>query len=139
MAAYQVTLCAVAFLLHHELAHARLRHEPLPPGASSIEHERDADYEAASWILGAAKGKQFDKRTLGVAVSLAAMVGLRLLIGSDPARTHPCSFERPINTLAAHIHDPNHQAWGLAIVILTLYLDRERIPVPENHVRHIQG
>ena len=129
--ATEVMLCALAFLLHHELAHRRLSHAPVAAGCTSIDQERDADYEAAAWILGTCGGDVFDKRALGVTVALAILVALRIHMGSDAASTHPRSFDRLINTLDRHVHDPNHICWGVAIIIFKLHMDRAAIAVPE--------
>ena len=43
----ELCLCAIAVILHHELAHIRLRHG----GTSELDAERDADMAASAWIF----------------------------------------------------------------------------------------
>ncbi len=128
--ANEIMLCAAAFLLHHELAHHRLRHTYLPSGPASIEQEREADYEAAGWILGGCEGQTLMKRAVGTAIALSILVAERIHLGSDEARSHPRSFDRLINTLQRHIRDPNHVAWGISIVILKLHMDKMHVDAP---------
>lgn len=132
----ELALCAVAFLLHHELAHSRFKHLPLPEGADSIDQERQADYEAAEWILGRLDGPSqqmdpfFRKRTLGVSVALTFMVAVGIHSGSHGGKKHPRHFDRLINTLDRHISDPNHPTWSFIIGPLALHMDSAQLTRP---------
>jgi len=115
----ELTYCAVAFLLHHELAHIRLRHE----GESEIDSERDADYLAAAWILDSVveDDPRFDKRILGIATVFGVFTSFGFYTGYHGGGQHPRSFDRLLNTLDRHVHNPNHQVWWVVVVILSLH------------------
>ncbi|MBN1210866.1 MAG: hypothetical protein JXB05_38815 [Myxococcaceae bacterium] len=129
--ANELMLPAVAFILHHELAHYRLGHAGLPAGADSISQEREADYEAARWILDGCEGPVLEKRALGVAIALASMVGIQIYRGPEEPTTHPRTFDRLINSLHHHVPDPHHVAWGFAVIAIKLHLDHSGVAVPQ--------
>lgn len=114
-------LCAVAYLLHHEFAHIRLLHN----GMRDVESERDADYQAANWILGKVKedSPEFKKRALGVSVALGILAAKGIHTGEHGGKTHPRGFDRLFNTFDRHILDPNHVVWFFIVAMLTLHLD----------------
>ena len=118
----ELSLCAIAFILHHELAHIRLHHF----GASELDSERDADNCANDWVLGQIDDEtdsKFVKRALGVATALAVLVakGIHTQAYGDPS--HPRSFDRLMHALDRHIRDPNHPAWEFVTAVLKLHLD----------------
>ncbi len=120
--ANELSLYAVAFILHHELSHIRLGHE----GSSQIDLEREADQAAAEWVLGSLpdeQDKRFLARALGMAVALAIMVAYGIHTGKYGGATHPRSYDRLMHVFDQHIRDPNHLAWFFVIAILTLHLD----------------
>jgi hypothetical protein len=128
--ANELMLCAAAFLLHHELSHYRLLHSPLPPGPDSIDQEREADYEAARWVLAGCQGDIFDKRVLGTMIALVVLVARAIHRGGpEQANDHPRSFDRLINTLRRHLTDPHHAAWGMAVIAIKLHLDHAGVAV----------
>jgi hypothetical protein len=61
---------AIAFILHHELAHHRLGHS-----GSEHETEHDADYEAARWLLEGLHdtSSAFQYRAYGIATALVIL------------------------------------------------------------------
>ncbi|MFY1824451.1 phage exclusion protein Lit family protein [Myxococcus fulvus] len=128
--ATELMLCAVALLLHHELAHYRLAHPPTRSGLDSIENERDADREAARWVLEGADGAVHEKRLLGVSIGLSALVGLDIRSTGAASGTHPRSIDRLIDTLDNHTTSPDHPAWALASVLTKVYLDHAGISIP---------
>src|SRR6185369_1744256 len=104
-------------------------------GIDSIEQEREADYEAAACILGPAHaadihGARFTTRSLGITIALAVLVAIGIHTGRHGGATHPRDFDRLINTLQRHIPDPQHKAWEMAVAILRLHMDSERIGAP---------
>lgn len=129
--ATELMLCAVAFLFHHELAHYRLAHPPTQAGPESIENERDADREAARWVLEGADGAVHEKRMLGVAIGLAALVGLSIRGTGAASETHPRAFDRLMDTLNSHTRDQHHPAWALASILMKLYMDHAGISLPQ--------
>lgn len=139
----EIALCALSFLLHHELAHARLGHSPLPPGVDSILQEREADYAAADWILGPLSavdphGSVFVKRSLGITIALATMVGLGIQRGYHGGETHPRDFDRMTQTLEKHLNEPHHVVWAFALAILKLHIDQKRIAIPNVEYESVQ-
>jgi hypothetical protein len=125
-------LCLVAFasILHHEIAHHYLRHQPNP--AAAIDQEREADNSAADWLLGGLdqNDPRFLKRSLGMAVALVAMTGFAIHQGDLSAGSHPRPFDRLIHSLERHVADEDHKAWGFVAGVLKLHLDQAEIPVP---------
>jgi hypothetical protein len=139
----EIALCALAFLLHHEFAHARLGHQVSPPGLESILQEREADYAAADWILGSLfaadpHGPVFVKRTLGITVALATMVGLGIQLGNHGGQTHPRDFDRMTQTIERHLDEPNHLVWAFALAILKLHIDQKKIQTPDVEYSSVQ-
>jgi hypothetical protein len=137
--ANELAFAALAFVLHHELAHARLKHEEHPTGIDSIEQEREADYAAAEWILGPPSradvdidihGAPFTTRSLGITIALSVLVAVGIHTGRHGGATHPRDFDRLINTLERHIPDPQHPAWEMAVAILKLHMESEQIRIP---------
>lgn len=129
--ANKVAACAAAFLLHHELAHVRLGHHPTEDSALSIEQEREADYEAADWILGKAPKGQIFKRAFGITVGLVILVGRGVHYGYHDGETHPRTFDRLVFTLERYVADPGDTVWAFAMAVLKLHLDNARILVPD--------
>ncbi len=118
----ELALCAIAFMLHHELSHIRLQHQ----GGNQVAAEREADEAATNWILVGVPDQQdweFIKRTFGMAVALAVPVAYGIHTGKYGGRTHPRSYDRLIHELDRYVHDPNHDAWFFVTTILTLHLD----------------
>jgi hypothetical protein len=130
-AANELMLSAVAFLLHHELAHFRLGHGRSPAGPDSIQQEREADYEAVRWILEGCPKADFEKRALAAAIAFCTLINVEVHRGPRHATTHPASYDRLINSLQRHIDDPHHAAWGLAIIIMKLHMDSIRVDAPD--------
>jgi Peptidase U49 len=132
--ATELTLCAMAFSLHHELAHAHFQHEPTPRGRElapdSIEQERQADYEAARIVLESCPEDAKRKRALGVVVALLTLVSESIHRGSEPLTSHPRSFDRLVNTLERHVQDVDHACWGFAAAAMTLHLNNVGIATP---------
>lgn len=118
----ELSLCAIAVILHHELAHIRLEHN----GSSKLDSERDADITASEWIfegLDDESSPVFLKRSLGLAVAMETMVAYGVHTKKYGGTSHPRSFDRLINAMERHIHENNHPAWFFVATILKLHLD----------------
>lgn len=134
----ELALCVIAFLIHHELAHHRLGHQGVGPDASSddrawsIEQERDADYEAAGWILDRIEPTDaaFTKRALGVAIGLGVLTAYGIHTGDHGGLQHPRSFDRLMNTLDRHLDDEYHVVWAMVVSIVNLHLNSVGVTPP---------
>jgi hypothetical protein len=132
-AADELALCAIAFLLHHELAHHRLAHAATGDHHSTMDQERDADYAAASWILGPVRegDPRFTKRALGVATALSVITAYGVHTGYHDGETHPRSFDRLFNTLSEHVRDDYSKVWAFVVGILNLHMTNTGIALPD--------
>lgn len=126
----ELSLCAAAFYLHHELSHLRLKEEEFE---DSIALEEQADFQAADWILNNDLDEtddKFIKRAMGIALGLEVMTAESIYSGFFGGIDHPRTYDRLINTLRNHIEDENHIVWGVVISTLKLHLDNMNIATP---------
>lgn len=129
----ELCLVALGFLLHHEYAHRRLQHG----AGSSIEQEREADDESASWLLDAVElmSNQEIKRSLGMGVALTSLVAIGIHSGNHDGTTHPADYERLFATMDRYLGNiPEHTSWLLVSTALKLHLSNNGrgIQVPEH-------
>jgi hypothetical protein len=131
-AADELALCAVAFILHHELAHHRLGHPVTMDLPWKLDQERDADYAAADWILqGVAEDDaRFTKRALGIATALAVLAAYGVHTDRHDGETHPRSFDRLFHTLSRHIRDDCDKVWAFVVGILELHMTNAGFKLP---------
>lgn len=124
--ANEFCLCATAFVIHHELAHIRLKHKI---GFHSVDQEREADYAAADWIMEGAKSDElpFTKRLLGIALALQAITAKGIYTGDYGGDSHPRSFDRLFNTLSRYLAEADHVIYAITIVALQLHLQHEKV------------
>lgn len=125
----ELSLCAVSYLIHHELAHIRLQHDE-----STIETEREADYAASDWIVFQdlpETDDKFIKRTLGIAIAFEVMTAYGIYTGKHGGSTHPYSYDRLINTLHRYISDDDHVVWALLVSTIKLHLDNKKLETPD--------
>lgn len=96
--ATELFLCALAWILHHEIAHVILQH-PLINTTFSEQEEREADNHATKWLLDGLP--QFDqklkKRALGIAVAVLCLQSLEVGGASCLRNTHPAAHDRIFN------------------------------------------
>ena len=126
----ELALCATAAYLHHELAHIRLTHV----GSASIEQEREADYAMADWILDhnlLLTDPRFVKRALGIAFAMEALTAYGIYTDKFGGTTHPCSYDRLVNTVSRYVTDSNHIVWAVLVTTLKLHLDNRKIKTPD--------
>jgi hypothetical protein len=132
--ATEICLMAIAYFMHHEFAHIRLQHSPEASEEAHVDMERDADFEAAHWILPSALDKkkvEFVKRCLGIGIALQVMATKGMYTGWFGGYTHPRSFDRLYNTLSMHVEDPNSIIWAVIMFIMKLHLNNANIPIQE--------
>lgn len=127
--ANELTLLALAFYLHHELAHTYL-----DAGATEnmLAHERACDEAAAAWLLGVPDlpNEVRDKRALGVAVGLLLITANGLWTGRPDGVVHPFGFDRLVETLESHVMVDDETVWGVVVAILALHTTRARLSTP---------
>ncbi|MBD4053771.1 cell death peptidase Lit, partial [Xanthomonas citri pv. citri] len=77
--ASEIFLCAIAWILHHEISHVVLQH-PLVTTAFSTQEEREADSHATKWILGNLyeSAPELKKRALGIATAVLCIQSLEV-------------------------------------------------------------
>ena len=127
----ELALVAVAFLVHHEIAHARLQHTRRVDDIETLQEEQDADATAVAWLL---KGLEHDssffvKRALGIATALSAATALGIHSRYYDGDTHPRHFDRLIHALDPYIPVKDHKVWQFIIVALKLHMDHVGIKV----------
>jgi len=95
--ASELALCAVAWILHHELAHIVAGDGGAVAPDVQILREKQADQVATCWILDdAPPGPATVKRGLGIAMATVALAGWELLEPPMPGvpRDHPHPADR---------------------------------------------
>jgi hypothetical protein len=127
--ANEFCLCAAAYIIHHELAHIRLKHKA---GFHSVDQEREADYAAADWIMEGMQGAKpddliFIKRLLGISLALQAITVKGIYTGYYGGDSHPRSFDRLYNTLSRYVSEPDHVIYAITIVALQLHLQHAKV------------
>lgn len=93
--ANELFLVAVAWIIHHEIAHVRERH-PMLHKSYAIQQEIEADQIATDWVLGECHNpEQRKKRQLGMVTALMAMQLLDEPPGANTyISSHPPTVER---------------------------------------------
>lgn len=90
----EIFLSAIAWIIHHEISHIRLRHGV--ETTYSIQQEKEADDEATNWIFSQDLNSDvLLKRQLGMAVALLSMQFLEAPQGKNSKiGSHPPSVDR---------------------------------------------
>jgi hypothetical protein len=101
--ATELFLCAIAWILHHEIAHVVLRH-PLINTAFSEHEEQDADRFATEWLLDGLPqdDPRLKKRALGLAVAVLCLQSLEVDTTSCLRNTHPAAHDRIFKNTAIY-------------------------------------
>jgi hypothetical protein len=123
--ANELFFCAVAWVLHHELAHHNLGH--LDTNIKNEQQEREADLAATTWLLDNAPDEALLKRGVGIVLAVLALSILEL--HSVPPeqkgwlRSHPKAAERVMAALEHQSIGDTNQILDFAIVSLKMHLD----------------
>ena len=118
----ELFLCALAWIIHHEIAHIRLNHQALATTCSIVE-EKDADVAATMWILEkSAVPQESRKRTFGIAAAILALQGFRSPDKFVSLKTHPSTFERIDYCLTAAKVSENDEVFAFAAVTMQIQL-----------------
>lgn len=118
----ELFLCAVAWIVHHEIAHIRLGHTPVQTSRSQAE-EFEADLEATKWILEhSSVDAESQKRTLGIATAILSLMGIETDCKFSVISSHPAAFERLYRCLDSASANENDKVFAFASVIMQIQL-----------------
>jgi hypothetical protein len=132
--ASELFLAGTSFVLHHEVAHIVLAHEPYTQleSVDCIRQEKDADYYAVDWMLDGL-GNEFDplfqKRALGVCVGLISLSSLYIHVYAKEmvADTHPPAYDRLYQVIERHVHDPDNLPWAFVATSLAVQIQNQNV------------
>ena len=122
----ELCLVTCAFLLHHELAHIRLGHSAKVGSELSLAQEKEADIEAADWILNNLEttSPMFVKRMLGIVQAGLLTTALSMYKNSFGGNTHPFPHDRLSSLVSRPLGNERHIAKGFAFAILSIHLQQ---------------
>lgn len=119
--ANELFLVAISWIIHHEIAHARLAHQEVT--VAPIFEENQADQAATRWIFENEQETQPQhKRAMGVATAVLVLLAYDLEAGRTHSITHPPTFERLILNLDATGLGDNEMIYAFALVLLEIHL-----------------
>lgn len=129
--ANELFLAAIAWILHHEIAHLQLGHTSIT--AIPTQEETDADTRALSWILDQESDEaRRKKRVLGACVAILLITVLDLNTGSFRDRTHPRAFDRMFRMLEQARLPDNHVAFSFCTTMIRVEMSKLQIPIVVN-------
>lgn len=118
----ELFLCAVAWIIHHEIAHVRMGHTHVHTN-HSVQDEKQADIEATRWILDQSSVEgESRKRTIGIAAAILAMQGISEKRHYSPLSTHPETFERIDYCMSEAKIEDDDEIFAFASVIMQVQL-----------------
>jgi len=126
----ELCLCAISYIIHHELSHIKLKH----PNEENIENEKEVDIEATDWILNHSLDQwdyKFIKRAMGIAIGFEVQTARGIYTGDYGGISHPYSYDRLYQNLNRYIDDPQHITWAFICSTLKLHLDNKKIQTPD--------
>ncbi|MGE8283982.1 MAG: phage exclusion protein Lit family protein [Stenotrophomonas lactitubi] len=130
-AANELFLMAIAWIIHHEIAHVRADHSALHR-TYAVKQELEADEMATDWILGKCDDPGLrKKRQLGMVTALLAMQLLDEPPGADTyVSTHPPTVERLYACLERARVDDDGAPRAFAAIALQLQLSQYELSIP---------
>lgn len=127
--ANEAFLCATAWIIHHEIAHIRLGHQPLLT-IQSIQEEKAADICATRWILEkCVDQKELTKRVLGIVAAVLSIQAVEESDDFDIFETHPRAFERIDYYLNESEIEEDDLIYAFAAIIFQMQLTYHGISV----------
>lgn len=124
----ELMLCAVSWILHHELAHIQKGHSATAP---LLQDESEADRAATAWIMdGASSGIVTAKRGFGIAIATVGIAMYELLrarAGQPRGGTHPNPADRIFRALAHEKITAEPVVAQATVVMLKLLLHLWRV------------
>lgn len=130
----ELYLCAVSWMLHHEIAHIKHGHRSEALNNQfSREEEREADTTATHHILhGVNDEKILQKRGLGVVIAILVLISQDILAGEFRQTTHPRSFERIDNAVTPYFKDPDHLVYAFSTVIFHYHMKKTQMYIEKD-------
>lgn len=128
--ATELALCAAGWIMHHELAHARLHHRG--SGLDPLVKEREADGAATEWLLASADAASAKKRSLGISIATITFLRLEERTGrvhdGFGRYDHPAAIER-LHTALSDVR-VDDDAVGMAVIKLCRLLAERQVDAP---------
>ena len=129
---------AVAWMIHHELAHIRLGHSDAVD-ADIIAQEREADCLAIDWLLsGQTEEAELIASIYGITVGLGWLACLRVYLDEEDDQ-HGSACVRFIDRLEYLSKQLNSEmaefAWGVAHVILYLHGRNQKLTISDTDMQ----
>lgn len=124
----EITLCTIAFFLHHELAHIKFANNEFN---HSIDEEWACDKEAIKVILEGMNEAEFNKRAFGISVGLLLINGIGTETKFYDGSEHPFAYDRLFSNLENNIDENNDKIWGWVLAMLALHMTNANIPQPK--------
>lgn len=117
--ATEIFLCALGWIIWHEIAHIELGHSSLEVNTLSIQEEKDADLYSTNWILSSSTiTAESKKRIVGITIALLAIQSLELDSKSCFKGTHPDASNRIFDNLSQHSEIGDEISQAMSIVML---------------------
>ena len=129
--ANELFLVAIAWIIHHEIAHVRANH-PAMHRTYAVKQELEADEIATDWILDNCQDPaQRKKRELGMVTALLAMQLLDEPSGVETyVRSHPPTVERLYACLERAQVDNDGAPRAFAAVAMQWHLSQYDLSIP---------
>lgn len=123
---------ALVWILFHEMSHIELEHESCN-GFDSIEQEREADHNAALWMLGDSTidYNELWQRRIGMATALGWLTAPNVYLGTPTSNSHPAAYNRLYQVLERSLPYDEEDTWLFVQVILMLHLMNRGIEFDE--------
>lgn len=132
--ANELYLCAVAWMLHHEIAHIKHGHKSEALNNQfSREEEREADKTATYHILnGVVDERVLLKRGLGIVIANLVLISHDIKARDFKQTTHPKSFERINDAITPYFRNPNHLVYAFSTVIFHYHMLKNQIDIEKD-------
>ena len=124
--ATELFLCALAWIMYHEIAHV-VKNHPLLDTSISEQEEREADKFATNWLLDGLTGNdsRLRKRALGISVAVLTIQSLEIESVGCLKNTHPKAHDRIFNNTDAYKYENDEAVEAFCTVVLQ-YLFNEK-------------
>ncbi len=139
----ELFLCALGWMLYHEIGHIVLQHPPITTSYSEQE-EKEADQFSTEWILSKLEKNcpMLRKRALGIAVGVLCLQSLEVSGKSCLNNTHPNAHDRIFSCLSKYQVGIEELIEAFSITVLQYLFHDDKnitIDVDENSFSEIFG